>query len=142
MPRPERRNPEQFDDWIVSARARLAARKNIRPTTKSGAIRALWPEIQQALHNGQTLKTIRDWLEAEGVTVRYNQLTTYVSRLRKKAKRVAEAPSHHAVVKPNDITIASAATSTARDPLANLRSQEGRVTTFHYDPKFNEEDLT
>ena len=73
------RNADQLDEWITSVRARLAARRNGRPSTKAGAVRALWPEIQQALESGQTLKTVRDWLEAEGVSLRYNQLTTYVS---------------------------------------------------------------
>ena len=64
------RNADQIDEWITSARARLAARRNGRPSTKAGAVRALWPEIQRALESGQTLKTVRDWLEAEGVSLR------------------------------------------------------------------------
>ena len=71
-------NADPTDQWITNVRARLAARKNGRPSTKAGAVRALWPEIQQALQNGQTLKSIRDWLEAEGMPLRYSQLTLYV----------------------------------------------------------------
>src|SRR5215218_8779108 len=129
----EMRNLEQFDEWIVRARARLAARRNGRPTTKSGAIRALWPEIQQALHSGQTLKTVRDWLEAEGVAVRYNQLATYVARLRHKQAQASEVPPRtrpeptmQAEIRTEDDRAVPEHGPAARDPLANLRSREGR----------------
>lgn len=139
------RNSEQFDEWIIRARARLAARRNGRPTTKSGAIRALWPEIQQALHSGQTLKTVRDWLEAEGVSIRYNQLATYVARLRQKQAQASEVPPHAPAVRteirPEDQQPAPEPASVIRDPLANLRSREGRPRTFEYNPEFKEEEL-
>lgn len=134
---------EQFDDWIVRARARLAARKNGRPSTKTGTIRALWPEIQQALDSRQTLKTIRDWLEAEGLSLTYNQLTAYVARIRHQRVRVAavvaetsrqptQEPECRTEPKPDPVV---------RDPLANLRSREGRPRTFEYNPEFKEEEL-
>jgi hypothetical protein len=142
------RNSEQFDEWIIQARARLAARRNGLPTTKSGAIRALWPEIQQALHSGQTLKTVRDWLEAEGVAVRYNQLATYVARLRRKQAQASEVPPRpgpeptmQADIRSEDYRPAPKTGPTARDPLANLRSREGRPRTFEYNPEFKEEEL-
>jgi len=138
-------NSEQFDEWIVKARARLAARRNGLPTTKSGAIRALWPEIQQALHSGQTLKTVRDWLQAEGVPIRYNQLATYVSRLRRKQAQASEVPARKptvdAEIRTEDNRLAPEAGPAARDPLANLRSREGRPRTFEYNPEFKEEEL-
>jgi hypothetical protein len=130
------RNSEKFDEWIIRARARLAARRNGWPTTKSGAIRALWPEIQQALHSGQTLKTVRDWLEAEGVSVRYNQLATYVARLRQKQARASEVPpcalTVQAEIRTEDKQFASEPGPVVRDPLANLRSRDGRPRTFEY----------
>jgi hypothetical protein len=134
----DKRNSEQFDEWIITARARLAARRNGRPTTKSGAIRALWPEIQQALHSGQTLKTVRDWLEAEGVSVRYNQLATYVARLRQKQ---AQASTVQSEIRTEDNRPAPEPGPVVRDPLANLRSREGRPRTFEYNPEFKEEEL-
>ena len=51
---------QERNGWIQQARARLAARENQKPVTKAGAVRALWPEIERALKNGQSLKTIRD----------------------------------------------------------------------------------
>ena len=141
----EMRNSEQFDEWIVGARARLAARRNGRPTTKSGAIRALWPEIQQALHSGQTLKTVRDWLEAEGVSVRYNQLATYVARLRQKQAHASAVPRANRPCKPRfgpkTPRPRPSPVQSVRDPLANLRSREGRPRTFEYNPEFKEEEL-
>jgi hypothetical protein len=139
------RNSEQVDEWIIRARARLAARRNGRPTTKSGAIRALWPEIQQALQSGQTLKTVRDWLEAEGVSIRYNQLATYVARLRQKQAQVSEVPASgpavQTAIRAEDKQPAPEPDSAVRDPLANLRSREGRPRTFEYNPEFKEEEL-
>ena len=144
------RNSEHVDEWIVRARARLAARINGRPTTKSGAIRALWPEIQQALQSGQTLKTVRDWLEAEGVSLRYNQLATYIGRIRQKQAqspeglaRSGQAPQAtvQGEIRTKDDSPASKPGQVARDPLANLRSREGRPRTFEYNPEFKEEEL-
>ena len=85
-------NADPTDQWITNVRARLAARKNGRPSTKAGAVRALWPEIQQALQNGQTLKSIRDWLEAEGMPLRYSQLTLYVRRIQLKQAQASQVP--------------------------------------------------
>ena len=42
---------------------------------------------------GQTLKSIRDWLEAEGMPLRYSQLTLYVRQIRLKQAQGSEAPS-------------------------------------------------
>lgn len=138
-------NSEEFDEWILRARDRLAARRNCQPRTKSGAIRALWPEIQQALHSGQTLKSVRDWLEAEGVSVRYNQLATYVARLRQKQAQASDVPPRDPAVEAGIRTEANPPASepgpAARDPLANLRSREGRPRTFEYNPEFREEEL-
>lgn len=140
---PGMQNGDQFDEWMTSARARLAARRTARPSTKAGAVRALWPEIHQALQSGQTLKTIRDWLEAEGISMRYNQFTTYVRRIRRT--RIADTPSQAAA----RITVQAgrhppapeSGAMNARDPLANLRLRQGKHRTFDYNPEFKEEDL-
>src|SRR4028118_180717 len=87
------RNAGPQEQWITNVRTRLAPRRNGRPSMRAGAVRALWPEIEQALQNGQTLKSIRDWLEAEGMPLRYSQLTLYVRRIRLKQAQRSEAPS-------------------------------------------------
>jgi hypothetical protein len=73
------------DSWIVTTRRRLAARSMEKPSTKAGQIRALWPEIREALDRGQSMKSIRRWLEEEaGVYVAITSLTSYISRIRRR----------------------------------------------------------
>ena len=79
--------------WVTQARNRLAVRREEKPVTKAGQIRALWREIEGALADGQSLKSIRDWLEEEGVTVTRATLSSYKRRFRRReeANRKAEA---------------------------------------------------
>lgn len=75
--------PEQ--QWITETKRRLAQRRGKRPDTKSGQIRALWPEIRAAIAEGQSLKSIRQWLEEEGgVVVTVQSLGSYLTRIRRK----------------------------------------------------------
>ena len=79
--------------WVTEARNRLAARREEKPLTKAGQIRALWPEIEGALAGGQSLKSIREWLEEEGVIVTRATLSSYKKRFRRReeANRKTEA---------------------------------------------------
>src|SRR5580704_2321230 len=71
--------------WIAETRLRLAQRRGKKPATKSGQIRALWPEIRTAIADGQTLASIRQWLEEEGgVIVTVQSLGSYLTRIRRK----------------------------------------------------------
>ena len=73
------------DSWISATRRRLAARSMDKPATKAGQIRALWPEIHAALDRGQSMKSIRIWLEDEaGISVAITSLTSYISRIRRR----------------------------------------------------------
>ena len=75
--------PEQ--QWITETKRRLAQRRGKKPDTKSGQIRALWPEIRAAIAEGQSLKSIRQWLEEEGgVVVTVQSLGSYLTRIRRK----------------------------------------------------------
>jgi hypothetical protein len=81
--RRELTKPEQ--QWITETRHRLAQRRGKKPDTKSGQIRALWPEIRAAIAEGQSLKSIRQWLEEEGgVVVTVQSLGSYLTRIRRK----------------------------------------------------------
>lgn len=74
-------------NWIAAARRRFAARRAEKPATKAGQIRALWPEIKAALAEGQSVKTIRQWLEDDaGVTLSITSLTSYISRIRRRER--------------------------------------------------------
>lgn len=71
--------------WIVEARNRLAQRRGKKPATKAGQLRALWPEIRAAIADGQSLATIRQWLEEDaGIVVTVQSLGSYLTRIRRK----------------------------------------------------------
>jgi len=72
------------ENWIGLVRNRLAAHRAEKPATKAGQIRALWPEIEAALSGGQSMKSIRQWLEEDaGISLSVASLTSYISRLRR-----------------------------------------------------------
>src|ERR1035441_10718423 len=71
---------KRMGKWVRQARNRLAARREEKPVTKAGQIRALWREIEGALADGQSLNSIREWLEEEGVTVTRATLSSYKRR--------------------------------------------------------------
>jgi hypothetical protein len=80
--------------WIVETRHRFAQRRGKKPATKSGQIRALWPEIQAAIADGQSLASIRQWLEEEGgIVVTVQSLGSYLTRIRRKEIAKASAPT-------------------------------------------------
>jgi len=80
-------------DWFSLARARFARHRTEKPSTKAGQIRALWPDIDAALQGGQSMKSIRTWLEEDAeVTLSISSLTSYISRIRRRAKRPALPP--------------------------------------------------
>jgi type IV secretion system protein VirB11 len=89
------RKSQIVKNWIGLVRARLAAHRGEKPPTKAAQIRALWPEVEAALHGGHGTKKICAWLEEEaGITVGVTSLTSYISRLRRQehAGRRVEAP--------------------------------------------------
>ncbi len=80
------------DNWIPETRNRLAKRRAKKPDTKAGQIWALWPEIRAALDDGQSFRSICEWLAQDaGITVSTPGLRSYVSRSRRKesALRIA-----------------------------------------------------
>jgi hypothetical protein len=79
------------DEWIARTRRHLAARRGERPLTKAGQLRALWPEIQMALDDGQSLKAIHGWLDERGIVFTPNSLRSYVSRIRRERTKKAAA---------------------------------------------------
>src|SRR6516164_3543032 len=71
-----------------NARTRLAALREKKPRTKSAQVRALWPEIKAALGKGNSLKTVCDCLEADGIAITVQTLGSYITRIRKRAPRI------------------------------------------------------
>jgi hypothetical protein len=85
------RSKNRIDEWITRAKRHLAVRSRQKPITKAGQLRALWPEIQIALDQGQTLKAIRDWLAEQGLVFRGGNFRTYVLRIRRERSKQAAA---------------------------------------------------
>ena len=93
---PDTHKTEKSATWIVVARSRLAQRRAEKPATKAGQIRALWPEIDAALAGGQSMKSIRRWLEEDaGISLGIASLTSYISRIRRRERenRRIEGPA-------------------------------------------------
>ena len=73
--------------WITETKDRLAQRRGKKPATKAGQLRALWPEIRAAKAEGQSLATIRQWLEEDaGIVVTVQSLGSYLTRIQRKER--------------------------------------------------------
>jgi hypothetical protein len=85
-----------FGNWAIQTRLRLARRREKKPDTKAGQIRALWPEIAAALEGGQSVKSIRQWPEGTPASsFSATSLTSYISRIRRRelaTQRVQNSP--------------------------------------------------
>ncbi len=112
------RHSETLLDWVTLARARFARHRNEKPATKAGQIRALWPDIEAALEGGQSMKSIRKWLEEDaGITLSITSLTSYISRIR---RRLA-AKGEQTLPGPSSSVASRAAASPEHDPLAQAK---------------------
>ena len=80
--------------WITETKDRLAQRRGKKPATKAGQLRALWPEIRAAKAEGQSLATIRQWLEEEaGIVLTVQSLGSYLTRIQRKERATPTAPT-------------------------------------------------
>ena len=144
-------------DWAMQARTRLARRRAEKPATKSGQIRALWPDIEAALAVGQSMKTICTWLAEEaGITLGVTSLTSYVSRIRRLETRRRTSTPVPTVESPTSATgrpplvsvrtpVLQESTGPQRfargfDPLANFRASQAKNPGFHYHPATGEDE--
>jgi len=89
-------NNNRRNGWIGRAKQGLAARLGDKPLKKTGQLRALWREVENALDEGQSIDSIRNWLEGEGLVLTAPTLRSYISRVRQKrrtdaARRYLEA---------------------------------------------------
>jgi hypothetical protein len=138
-------------DWAMQARTRLARRRAGKPTTKSGQIRALWPDIEAALAVGQSMKTICTWLAEEaGITLGVTSLTSYVSRIRRRESHRRTSTPVPTVASPTSAAVRPPLVSARPpvlqgstgsepdvpgfDPLANFRASQAKNPGFHYHP--------
>ena len=85
------------DNWIPETRNRLAQRRAKKPDTKAGQIRAVWPEIKAALDDGQSFKSVCQWLNDDaGLSVSIPSLRSYISRSRRKKAALRKAGAESA----------------------------------------------
>jgi len=132
---PDTHKTEKSATWIVVARSRLAQRRAEKPATKAGQISALWPEIDAALAGGQSMKSIRKWLEEDaGISLGITSLTSYISRLRRRdrANRRIEGPAPQSVPAQTTVEPIPPALS-ARPPISTPR-QASPATALPDDP--------
>lgn len=131
-------------NWITAAQRHFAARRAEKPATKASQSRALWPEIKAALAGGQSMKTIREWLEEDaGVTLSLTSLTSYISRIRRRELRQSVArPASALETQPDESTETAIRPSKANnvlscDPLASamavLRQRRFDIREVHGD---------
>jgi hypothetical protein len=90
-------------------------------------IRAIWPQVEQALKAGHTLKVVHERLNAYGIPISYNLLAVYRCRLRRE-KTIPVSPAPPTVPPPGRPPDAPK----AFDPLANFYEQEKKSVTWKY----------
>ena len=116
--------------WVAETRLRLAQRRGKKPATKSGQIRALWPEIRTAIADGQSLASIRQWLEEEGgVIVTVQSLGSYLTRIRRKEKATGATPTP-----PPDQPLSEAKIPSAPNSREKLQERAKKKQGFEYPP--------
>jgi hypothetical protein len=91
-----------------------------KPTQLMAQLLAVWPQVQEALKAGHTLRLIHQRLNLVGVPISYKLLSLYRGRIERRKKTPA------ASVSPNIVVLASRENHTPPgfDPLANLDAQE------------------
>jgi hypothetical protein len=113
------------EDWIPTARNRLAQRRAEKPATKAGQVWALWPEIKACLDSGQSLKTVRQWLEEDaGLVLTERAFGMYVWRSRRKEAAHRTATAAEAMLRVHDRTGAEPPNRVS----ANLAQQTSAAT--------------
>ncbi len=91
-----------------------------KPTQLMAQLLAVWPQVQEALKAGHTLRLIHQRLNLVGVPISYKLLSLYRGRIERRKK----APA--ASVLPNTVGAVGRQNHTPPgfDPLANLEAQE------------------
>ncbi len=99
-----------------------------KPTQLMAQLLAIWPQVQEALKAGHTLRLIHKRLNLAGVPISYKLLSLYRGRIerRKKGPAPSGSPSSPLPAGSPDGRLP------AFDPLANLRSQEQKRKGWQY----------
>ena len=113
------------DKRALSAIEALAREK---PTQLMAQLRAVWPQVQQALDAGNTLRLIHKRLNMIGVEISYKRLIVYRGRIERRKKGPAPPPSS---ITPSTAN-SPESMPPAFDPLANFRAQEQKRVGWQY----------
>ena len=103
-----------------------------RPTTRTGFVRRLLPEIEAALKSGHTIKTIwKTLVHQRDKGFSYKLFCLYLRRLRPiNGKGTAPTDGGNTPLEPT--LRESAGTEMEFDPLANVKEAEATRSGFHY----------
>jgi len=103
-----------------------------RPTTRTGFVRRLLPEIEAALKSGHTIKTIwKTLVHQRDKGFSYKLFCLYLQRLHPTdGKETAPADGEKTALEPT--LQASTETEVEFDPLANVKEAEATRSGFHY----------
>jgi hypothetical protein len=117
-------NETPSDKRLLTAVEALAREQ---PTQLMAQLRAVWPQVQQALNAGHTLRQVHKRLNMAGVSITYKVLVVYRGRIERGKKPAVPAS-------PNMLVPARSpdGASPAFDPLANLRTQEQKRVDWKY----------
>src|ERR1017187_1492186 len=99
-----------------------------QPTQLMAQLRAVWPQVQQALKAGHTLRQVQKRLNLAGVPISYKVLVVYRGRIERGKKRrttPASQDTPSAARWPDS-------TPAAFDPLTNFRAQEQKPKGWQY----------
>jgi|HubBroStandDraft_6_1064221.scaffolds.fasta_scaffold474275_2 hypothetical protein len=102
------------------------AREN--PAQLMAQLRAFWPQVQEALKAGHTLRLIHERLNMAGVPISYKLLSLYRGRIerRKKGPAPSASPTTPLPARSPD------STPPVFDPMANFRAQEQKRKDWQY----------
>ena len=108
--------------------AAIEALAREKPTQLMAQLRAVWPQVQQALEAGHTLRLIHKRLNMAGIEISYKRLIVYRGRIERGKKRPAAPVSANS---PIPATLPDSKPA-AFDPLANFHAQEQKRVAWQY----------
>jgi hypothetical protein len=117
--------------------AHLRAMPNVEPTTGTGRVAWMWPEIEAALSSGNKLREVWNAARSDGLEIPYPQFRAYVSRIRiRRSRKQASVRELTSTAPPGSDALASPDRPVERDPFRNLRDlrEKSRTKGFEYDP--------
>jgi hypothetical protein len=97
-----------------------------KPTQLMPQLLAFWPQVEEALKTGHTLRLIHQRLNMAGVPISYKLLSSYRGRIERRKSALGASPKAPLPARSLDN-----ATKTF-DMLANLRAQEQKRVVWQY----------